>query len=114
MGRVLDSNADTRQLRMGKTLQSGTSSDLANLETEALERSQIELSDLVVSPSRYMLDWYRGNGVNLPKRLIDHQLGAARLAAFGCRSIPAMHPGACAWRRARDHLLWTSGTAQGN
>ena len=42
--------------------------DLANLETEALERSQIELSDLVVSPSRYMLDWYRGNGVNLPKR----------------------------------------------
>ena len=42
--------------------------DLANFETEALERSQIELSDLVVSPSRYMLDWYRGNGVNLPKR----------------------------------------------
>ncbi len=42
--------------------------DLGNLETEALERSQIELSDLVVSPSRYMLDWYRDNGVNLPKQ----------------------------------------------
>ncbi len=42
--------------------------DLGNLETEALERNQIELSDHVLSPSSYMLNWYRTNGVRLPER----------------------------------------------
>jgi O-antigen biosynthesis protein len=42
--------------------------DLGSLETEALERSQIELSDLVISPSGYMLDWYRSIGIRLPER----------------------------------------------
>ena len=42
--------------------------DLGNLETEALERSQIEHSDLVISPSRYMLEWYTANGATLPRR----------------------------------------------
>ena len=42
--------------------------DLGNLETEALERSQIEHSDLVISPSRYMLEWDTANGATLPRR----------------------------------------------
>lgn len=40
--------------------------DLHDLELEAIERSQIENSDLVVSPSQYLLDWYRSIGLALP------------------------------------------------
>jgi glycosyltransferase involved in cell wall biosynthesis len=67
--------------------------DLPSLETEALERSQMELSDIVVSPSRYMLDWYRDNGVTLPERTqvlnwilpdwVDRYSGHERLGTRG-------------------------------
>ena len=40
---------------------------LADFELEGLERSQIENSDMVISPSQYLLDWYQGAGVKLPK-----------------------------------------------
>ena len=36
------------------------------LVAEGLERSQIENSDFVISPSHYLLDWYRRQGVKLP------------------------------------------------
>lgn len=39
---------------------------LEDLELEAIERSQIEQSDYVVSPSQYLLDWYRSRGLTLP------------------------------------------------
>ena len=39
---------------------------LEDMEREGIERSQIEGSDLIVSPSQYMLDWYRAQGVTLP------------------------------------------------
>lgn len=39
---------------------------LEDMEREAIERSQIENSDLVISPSEYLLDWYRAHGVQLP------------------------------------------------
>ena len=40
---------------------------LEDFEVESLERSQIENSDMVISPSQYLLDWYRDAGVKLPK-----------------------------------------------
>ena len=40
---------------------------IEDYEVEALERSQIENSDIVISPSQYLLDWYRDAGVKLPK-----------------------------------------------
>jgi glycosyltransferase involved in cell wall biosynthesis len=40
--------------------------DLDDLECEAIERSQIENSDHVVSPSAYLLQWYRDHEVALP------------------------------------------------
>ena len=40
--------------------------DIAQLEQETLEKSLIENSDEVVSPSRYLLDWCRSGGVKLP------------------------------------------------
>jgi glycosyltransferase involved in cell wall biosynthesis len=43
--------------------------ELEDLAVEGLERSQIENSDLVVSPSHYLLDWYRRQGVQLPPAL---------------------------------------------
>lgn len=39
---------------------------LHDLEVEGLERSQIENSDLVISPSQYLIDWYRDSGLSLP------------------------------------------------
>lgn len=42
------------------------SPELQDFEREAIERSQIENSDLVISPSQYLLDWYRARGVALP------------------------------------------------
>jgi glycosyltransferase involved in cell wall biosynthesis len=44
--------------------------DLHDLELEAIERAQIENSDLVVSPSRYLLDWYQQGGVRLPEHVV--------------------------------------------
>jgi GT2 family glycosyltransferase len=38
-----------------------------DLEREAIEQKQIELSDLVIGPSQYLLDWYEADGVALPK-----------------------------------------------
>lgn len=43
--------------------------ELEDFEREAMERSQIENSDLVISPSQYQLDWYRGRGVSLPEAI---------------------------------------------
>jgi glycosyltransferase involved in cell wall biosynthesis len=40
--------------------------ELRSLEQEALEKSLIENSDEVISPSRYLLEWYRSEGVSLP------------------------------------------------
>jgi len=40
--------------------------DAHDLVVEGMERSQIENSDLAISPSHYLLDWYRDQGVNLP------------------------------------------------
>lgn len=41
-----------------------------SFEVEALERSAIELADVVVSPSGYMLDWMRRRGWRLPRALV--------------------------------------------
>jgi glycosyltransferase involved in cell wall biosynthesis len=46
--------------------------ELENLETEAIERSQIENSDLVISPSQYLLGWYAERGVKLPRAIQRH------------------------------------------
>lgn len=35
-------------------------------EIETLEMSQVENSDLVLSPSQYLIDWYKSAGVKLP------------------------------------------------
>ena len=43
--------------------------EIDDLEIEGLERSQIENSDLVISPSRYLLDWYGEHGVHLPRSI---------------------------------------------
>jgi glycosyltransferase involved in cell wall biosynthesis/GT2 family glycosyltransferase len=43
--------------------------DLNDLEIEGLERSQIENSDLVISPSRYLIEWCRNHGVRLPEAI---------------------------------------------
>jgi hypothetical protein len=40
--------------------------DIYALEFEAIERSQIEHSDHVISPSAYLLHWYREHGVACP------------------------------------------------
>ena len=57
--------------------------DLGALETEALERNQIELSDMLISPSNYMLDWYRADGTGLPEQTVRDQLVSAFLVRFG-------------------------------
>ena len=43
--------------------------EIENLVVEGMERSQIENSDLAISPSHYLLDWYRRDGVKLPSAL---------------------------------------------
>jgi glycosyltransferase involved in cell wall biosynthesis len=43
--------------------------ELEGLETEAIERSQIENSDVVISPSRYLLDWCAERGLKLPVQI---------------------------------------------
>jgi glycosyltransferase involved in cell wall biosynthesis len=40
---------------------------LGDFERETIERSQIENSDWVISPSDYLLQWYRNDGVTLPQ-----------------------------------------------
>ena len=42
---------------------------LVDFERERMERFQIEQSDLVIAPSRYLLDWYRGEGFVLPEAI---------------------------------------------
>jgi glycosyltransferase involved in cell wall biosynthesis len=44
--------------------------ELQDLEIEGLERSQIENSDLVISPSRYLIEWYRESGLRLPEAIV--------------------------------------------
>ncbi len=43
--------------------------DLHDFVVEGMERSQIENSDLVISPSHYLLGWYERQGVKLPASL---------------------------------------------
>ena len=57
--------------------------DLGALETEALERNQIELSDMLISPSNYMLDWYRADGIRLPEQTYVINWFPAFLVRFG-------------------------------
>jgi glycosyltransferase involved in cell wall biosynthesis len=40
---------------------------LEDFESEGIERSQVENSDLVVSPSRYLLEWYSQQNIKLPE-----------------------------------------------
>lgn len=47
---------------------------LEEFETEAIERSQIENSDLVISPSEYLLDWYTASGIHLPNSKVCNWL----------------------------------------
>ncbi|MGN7805319.1 glycosyltransferase [Ensifer sp. 22521] len=47
---------------------------LEEFETEAIEKSQIENSDLVISPSEYLLDWYTASGIRLPKSRVCNWL----------------------------------------
>ncbi|MBB3570169.1 glycosyltransferase [Rhizobium sp. BK491] len=47
---------------------------LENFEAEAIEKSQIENSDLVVSPSRYLLDWYAEQNIKLPEARVINWL----------------------------------------
>ena len=44
----------------------GHAPELEDLEREAIERSQIENSDLVISPSKYLLGWYKERGFAMP------------------------------------------------
>jgi glycosyltransferase involved in cell wall biosynthesis len=41
--------------------------ELHEFERECIEKSQIENSDVVVSPSKYLLQWYNENGICMPK-----------------------------------------------
>ncbi len=43
------------------------------LETEFMERRAVEAADVVISPSRFMLEWMRGCGWKLPARSFVHQ-----------------------------------------
>ena len=43
---------------------------LPELEIEGMERSQIENSDLVISPSRYLIEWYRESGLRLRQAMV--------------------------------------------
>ncbi|MGU3661005.1 glycosyltransferase [Methylobacterium fujisawaense] len=63
---------------------------LEQLELEAIEFSQVENSDYVVSPSRYMLEWYKNNGIALPReRVINWLLPSQPKSVQGSRnSIP--------------------------
>ena len=76
---------------------------LEDLETETLEQHQIELSDLVVSPSQYLLDWYRAEGMALPNAIrLDWMLpqwieSEQTPAALGTPPVP---PGSI------DHLIF--------
>lgn len=47
---------------------------LEDFELEAIEKSQVENSDLVVSPSQYLLDWYTEQGVTLPEARVVNWL----------------------------------------
>jgi glycosyltransferase involved in cell wall biosynthesis len=42
------------------------------LETQAMERETVRLADVVVSPSRYMLEWLERRGWSLPRRTYVH------------------------------------------
>ncbi len=43
------------------------------LEIEFMERQSVEMADVVVSPSKFMLDWMRTQGWHLPERAYVHQ-----------------------------------------
>jgi glycosyltransferase involved in cell wall biosynthesis len=47
---------------------------LADYEREAIERSQIENSDEVISPSNYLLTWCNDNGIKLPRARVINWL----------------------------------------
>lgn len=46
---------------------------LQQLETEFMERQAVEMADVVVSPSHYMLEWMTGRGWTLPERTYVEQ-----------------------------------------
>lgn len=49
--------------------------DLNMLEVDALEKGQIENSDIILSPSEYLLEWYRAEGFQLPEaHVVNWQL----------------------------------------
>eukprot|EP00466_Bigelowiella_natans_P018501 jgi/Bigna1/80980/fgenesh1_pg.76_\ len=54
-----------------------------NLASDYMERKQVEMSDIVVSPSRFMLEWVQGRGWVLPTRTFVQQniLGESLLSA---------------------------------
>jgi glycosyltransferase involved in cell wall biosynthesis len=56
-----------------------------------LERASVELADVVVSPSGYLVDWMRSEGWQLPSRtvVIPH---VSRAGATGQDSVPAPEP----------------------
>lgn len=72
---------------------------LEDLERESIERSQIENSDFVVSPSSYLMNWYAAEGVALPER---HRIGwflpqwnsVDSIEANKFLTVPALNPGA--------------------
>lgn len=62
---------------------------LGEAELETLEVRQVENSDLVVSPSRYLLDWYVAQGVQLPEtRVLNWILPGWIMDGLGPSSEP--------------------------
>jgi len=51
----------------------GYLNDNNNLASDYLERSQVAMSDVVVSPSEFMLQWVQGRGWELPPRTYAQQ-----------------------------------------
>jgi glycosyltransferase involved in cell wall biosynthesis len=58
---------------------------VVDYETDYLERQSVALADILISSSRYMLDWLAGEGWSLPSscRVIPNVLPASALARLG-------------------------------
>lgn len=70
---------------------------LENFELEAIEYSQIENSDLVISPSQYLLDWYSDQGIKLPKQKVISWILPQWLSfSEGAQTVPLKTAGAAA------------------
>ena len=55
-----------------------------------LERTSVELADVVISPSAYMVDWMQNKGWGLPERVFIQQYVRSRVVA---ESAPEQHGG---------------------